>query len=61
MRKLWLIGAAVFGAISVLADGRDGLAHLWKVEDLNRDGFLQAEEVYDVMTRGAVRVYSCKH
>ena len=45
--------ACVALAFTSSADGRDGLVHWWKVKDLNGDGLVQAQEVYDVMTVGA--------
>lgn len=57
MKKTFFTNAFFLGLIafagSAMADGRDGLKHWWKVKDLNGDGFLQANEVYDVMTVGA--------
>lgn len=46
-------GLTALWAMTAWSDGRDGLVHWWKVKDLNGDGFLQANEVYDVMTVGA--------
>ena len=52
MKSLLSVVAAGL-SIAAFADGRDGLVHWWKVKDLNNDGLLQANEVYDVMTVGA--------
>ena len=47
---LWAVSIAVSCA---MADARDGLRHWWRVKDLNSDGLLQANEVYDAMTISA--------
>lgn len=54
--KVKMIASAVVCvalAFTSSADGRDGLVHWWKVKDLNGDGLVQAQEVYDVMSVGA--------
>ena len=53
--------ACVALAFTSSADGRDGLVHWWKVKDLNGDGLVQAQEVYDVMTVGAEKPLTAEY
>ena len=51
--RLVLVCVAALFASCAMADARDGLRHWWRVKDLNSDGLLQANEVYDAMTVSA--------
>lgn len=53
MKRLVLASCAMCAALSVVADARDGLRHWWKAKDLNGDGLLQPNELYDLMTVSA--------
>ena len=62
--KVKMIASAVVCvalAFTSSADGRDGLVHWWKVKDLNGDGLVQAQEVYDVMTVGAEKPLTAEY
>ena len=51
--RLVLVCVATLVVSSAMAVARDGLRHWWRVKDLNSDGLLQANEVYDAMTVSA--------
>ena len=53
MKRLALALIVSLAATYAIADARDGLRHWWKAKDLNGDGLLQANEVYDAMTVSA--------
>ena len=53
MKRLVLALFVSLAATYAIADARDGLRHWWKAKDLNGDGLLQQNELYDLMTISA--------
>ncbi len=53
MKRLTLALFVSLAATCAMADARDGLRHWWKAKDLNGDGLLQPNELYDLMTVSA--------